>query len=440
MIMKYFLCAIFLAGVMAPNPLGFILAAPAKDLVINEIAWMGTEIQGVEAKNWWRYEWFELYNNTDKPIPLAGWKVELYRTDLDWSLELQGIIQANGYFFVVSSDKVSINYDLNYSNLSGKFINSGQRIVLKSSEGQVVDEINCLSGWFAGDNSTKQTMERKNSSAASDSVNWQNSQNPGGTPKYKNSSSAGITLAPPPEETPKQLPEQQEPQPEPKSDGSLPQETAQPQTEPLVYPSLIVINEFLPSPDGPDESEEWIELKNLNSAEVDLSGWKIQDTIGSVETYAFPEGTKIPLKGFLVISRPISKITLNNKGDGLNLLWPDGTLKDNVVYENSFLGQSFNRFGSEWAWSSALSPGSENVIPPKSSKTVGETPAKTKLAKNPSLLTEESVPESQKELASVGGLILQPFNSLFALLAAIFIAILSGIIILILKKNLKREL
>ena len=46
-------------------------------VVINEIAWMGTEIEGVESKNWWRYEWLELYNNTNQDIDLEGWINEL---------------------------------------------------------------------------------------------------------------------------------------------------------------------------------------------------------------------------------------------------------------------------------------------------------------------------------------------------------------------------
>ena len=39
----------------------FVLAEqPEKSVVINEIAWMGTPVEGVESKQWWRYEWFTL--------------------------------------------------------------------------------------------------------------------------------------------------------------------------------------------------------------------------------------------------------------------------------------------------------------------------------------------------------------------------------------------
>jgi hypothetical protein len=219
------------------NPVnGFAQATAAPlDVVINEIAWMGTEINGVESKNWWRYEWFELYNNTNQNISLDGWKAELYRTNLDWLLELRGTIPAYGYFLVVSSDKISSNYDQNYSNLGGKFNNSGQKILLKDNYNQVIDEINCSSGWFAGDNSTKQTMERKDSQIpGNNSTNWTTSQNPGGTPKTPNKSSVSSDFT-----------------------GQVKNNTS---IESKIYPLDIIINEILPSPEGSDEQNEWIEI------------------------------------------------------------------------------------------------------------------------------------------------------------------------------------
>jgi len=159
----------------------------AGNVVINEICWMGT------TENW-RYEWLELYNNTDQSIPLDGWKIELYRDDLDFTIDLSGTIE--NYFLVVASDAIFANYDFNYSNLGGKVNNNGQRIVLKNNQGSIVDEIDCFSsgeGWLAGNNSTKQTAERITSG-------WQTSLNPGGTPKAQNSKGEEI----PPEETPEE--------------------------------------------------------------------------------------------------------------------------------------------------------------------------------------------------------------------------------------------
>jgi hypothetical protein len=148
---------------------------------------MGSEIQGIEQKNWWRYEWFELYNNTSLPLALDGWKLELYRTSLDWSLELTGTIPAGGYFFVVSSDKISSGFGQNYSNLAGKFVNDGQKVLLKNPSGAIIDELDCANGWFAGNNSEKLTMERINPLLSGNNKdNWLTSKNTNGTPGLKN--------------------------------------------------------------------------------------------------------------------------------------------------------------------------------------------------------------------------------------------------------------
>ena len=107
-----------------------------------------------KSKNWWRYEWLELYNNTNQAISLEGWKIELYQIELDWTLELEKEIPANSLFLIVSSDKIASDANLNYSNLGGKFTNSGQKVILKDNLGNIIDYLDCFSfgGWFAGDN------------------------------------------------------------------------------------------------------------------------------------------------------------------------------------------------------------------------------------------------------------------------------------------------
>ncbi|MBI1971404.1 MAG: lamin tail domain-containing protein [Candidatus Wildermuthbacteria bacterium] len=153
-------------------------------IVINEVAWMGSPVENVGQNNWWRLEWIELYNNGDIVELLNGWALELYRDKLDFKISLQGNIPPKGYYLIGASDKIK-NIDLNYANLAGKFVNSGQRVVLKNSAGQIVDEIDARSSWPAGDNETKRTLERVPSG-------FQTSAEIGGTPRAPNS--AGIQL------------------------------------------------------------------------------------------------------------------------------------------------------------------------------------------------------------------------------------------------------
>ena len=196
-------------------------------------------------------------------------------------------------------------------------------------------------------------------------------------------------------------------------------------------PLDVVINEILPAPVGSDIEEEWIEIFNPNDFEVNLSGWKIQDTIGKTKIYTFPKETKISAKGFLVLKRPITKITLNNDGDGLKLTDADGKTIDEISYQKAEKGKSYNKTPLEsskedltgqtdsgWIWSNNLTPGSENIVPVQKEK--------------PLELAEE------KGLAAIGEQI--PRETSFSpLLVALGIAIFSGIIILILKRKISSK-
>ena len=181
----------------------------------------------------------------------------------------------------------------------------------------------------------------------------------------------------------------------------------------------ILINELLPSPAGSDTEEEWIEIFNPNDFEVDLSGWKIQDTTGKTKTYIFPKGTKILAKGFLVLKRPVSKITLNNDGDGLKLIDSSGKTIDEISYQKAQKGKSFNRGETGWFWNENLTPGAENVKPIAKEK------------------TQKPITEiGEKELAAVGEEI--PKENFSPFFVALIIAIFSGIAILLLKRKINK--
>jgi len=132
--------------------------------------------------------------------------------------------------------------------------------------------------------------------------------------------------------------------------------------ETKTYPDGILINEILPSPEGSDETSEWIELYNSNNFDIDLSGWKIKDTNGTPTTYTFLENTKISAMGFWIAKRPDTKITLNNDADGIILLSPNGENMDFAEYAAAIKNQSYNKTYSGWQWSKTLTPGLANII------------------------------------------------------------------------------
>ena len=114
------------------------------------------------------------------------------------------------------------------------------------------------------------------------------------------------------------------------------------------YPGGVFFNEILPSPKGADETDEWFELFNTNGFDVDLSGWQVKDSAGTITTFKIPPNTIISANGYLIFKRPDTKIMLNNDGDGLILVRPDKITVDSVTYPKATTGLSYNKISGGW--------------------------------------------------------------------------------------------
>ncbi len=126
----------------------------------------------------------------------------------------------------------------------------------------------------------------------------------------------------------------------------------------------VVLNEFLPSP-STLYTEEWIELYNPQSGDVDLSGYILDDiTDGGTAPYTIPAGTIIPAQGFLLFYQSTTNIALNNAGDTVNLINPDGvTVIDTYTYSSSSYDVSYGREydgGPTWITFDSPTPGTTN--------------------------------------------------------------------------------
>jgi competence ComEA-like helix-hairpin-helix protein len=151
---------------------------------------------------------------------------------------------------------------------------------------------------------------------------------------------------------------------------------------PIIYPGGVMINEILPNPEGADETEEWVEIYNQNNFDVDLSGWKIKDIMGTVTTFIIPQSTKISANGFLTFKRLDTKIMLNNDSDGLGFYNPNEKIIDTISYAKAPLGQSYNKINSGWAWSLTLTPDKINIITTAQEKNSKTLPKIKKTVKN----------------------------------------------------------
>ncbi len=146
-----------------------IIIKPSLNVVINEIAWAGTLASTSD-------EWLELYNNTGSDIDLTGWGI--YKDNGDTLLiGLSGTINAKGFYLIERTDDLTVR-DIN-GDVVGSFGgsglgNSGEFLIVKDSLGNIIDLIDCSSGWFAGSSSGNMpTMERVHSDLDGNiNTNW----------------------------------------------------------------------------------------------------------------------------------------------------------------------------------------------------------------------------------------------------------------------------
>ncbi|MHA2021378.1 MAG: lamin tail domain-containing protein, partial [Candidatus Thorarchaeota archaeon] len=130
-------------------------------------------------------------------------------------------------------------------------------------------------------------------------------------------------------------------------------------------PELVVLNEILPDP-YVLYSEEWIELYNPQAYDVDMSGYILDDIVGGgTNPYTMPESTIISAGGFLLFNQSTTGVALNNAGDTVNLIKPDGiTVQDSYTYASSSNDVSHGRLpdgSGSWTTMVTPTPGAPNV-------------------------------------------------------------------------------
>ena len=146
-----------------------------KDIVINEVAWMGiAREEGCDYD-----EWVELYNPGETDISLDGWAFEVAYDDYGYTAVLQGNIEAGGYYLIGKYEDVILNKKSDSVFVEGTdFLDTGARLVLWNSELEKVDETDQSAGWFAGSmDETYRTMERIDPIVSGNNVeNWKTNE------------------------------------------------------------------------------------------------------------------------------------------------------------------------------------------------------------------------------------------------------------------------
>lgn len=330
-------------------------------VVINEVAWMG----GVRSAS---DEWIELKNVSGSDIDISEW--QLLNKGGGIKIRLSGLksptIKAGKFILLERTDNNSATgatADLIYSGALG---NTNDGLQLFDGSCGVVDEIPVASKWPAGNNDTKQTMERDAYGRG-----WHTSFSAGGTAKKENSagvaqlngggSVAGTSVN--------------------SGQGGDPLSLA-----PQFYP--VVINEIMYDVPGSDSGREWIELYNSGTSAATISEWKFfEDETGHALTIKQGSPT-VPAGGYAIITADVNGFLNDNGGfegvifdstfslhnDGETIAVKNGPLViDSVTYATSTgangYGMSLQRFESGWSAASST-PGRMNVLAPSAGEQI----------------------------------------------------------------------
>ncbi len=382
-----------------------VWAAPT--VIISELMWDGTE-------------YIELFNTTSSDVSLSGWQLTRQQAGSSEktivTFDDADVIGAGEYFLVEKKEEATtVAADEIASGLT--LVNTGEAVRLKDSAGNTVDSVNQLRAWFAGkDTGVGEAMERSDATADGElAESWHTSTGSVGervgtpgqanTVKPLNAAPQAVVSALSDEAAVNELLTfSAEDSSDPNgdvltyqwdfgdgtsppagggsvvthaytsggtkavtvtvSDGALSAAASlQVTVSTPVYSNEVIINEFLPDPVGSDTDNEFIELLNSGGSSVDLSGWKLDDADGGSSPFSIASGTVVSAGGYASFTRTVTKLALNNDGDSVRLLSPDGGVKASTSYDDSSEGLSWNRTDSGgYQESTTLTAGAKNVV------------------------------------------------------------------------------
>jgi hypothetical protein len=282
-------------------------SASALDVIINEVAWAGTAADPAD-------EWIELYNPGSTSIDLTNW--QLISGDASPNIVFGDLlnvcipdcsIPAEGYFLLErdGDDTVSdVTANLIYS---GELFNIGETLTLFDDSSNPIDFANSDGGdWPAGGLSNLNSMERI-AVAAENSAAWRS--NDGCTKNGTTAAGPGNPIY----GTPKQRNSQ-------------------------AFSSLdLVINEVAWAGTLASDDDEWIELYNPTSSNINLGcGWTLVADVGGPDISL---SGAIAAGGYFLLERLRQQVTdvtadqiysgsLDDAGEVLRLRAPDGSVID----------------------------------------------------------------------------------------------------------------
>ncbi len=141
------------------------------DVVINEIAWMGTNASAND-------EWIELRNTSPKDISLSGWKFLFAKNasstpDGEIAFEDGDMLSAGGFLLLKRNASSTVQHVSGKVYMGNQMNNSGEYLSIVDDRGNIIDEVDgALSGWPAGGNKTSPEIKRASMERSGDFTAW----------------------------------------------------------------------------------------------------------------------------------------------------------------------------------------------------------------------------------------------------------------------------
>jgi len=355
--LKFFVCFLLLGSFFVSSK----VFSANTDIVINEIGAYPTST----------HEWIEIWNKSSEPVDLTGWKFWENNTNHGLAVSGTDAVVAAGEYAVIAQD--ANQFILDYPFFSGSIFDSswtslnesGEEIGLKDANGNFVEQFTYISA-------PNFSLQRKNPFLADfTNSNWAEHTS-GNTVGALN-----IFVSPSSEQTTTSIPVS--PAQSTGGNGSGPQTV---QESPVQNLTSVKINEFVVDP---QVDNEWVELYNTGSENLNLAGAMICDSRNSTSTCKKISGSIGPNKWFFVDL--LTRSFLNNGGDSVIFKDAVGNIVDRVDYADELIpdeGQSLARKSDgidagnddDWIVTDNLTPGAANIILDDSPVSNSSTPVK----------------------------------------------------------------
>lgn len=260
-----------------------------------------------------RYRDFvELRNLADRDADLSGWGLTDAARRVKYRFPQGTVIPAGGWLLVWCETGAEDAAPFSLSRAGG------ETVTLRSARNRVVDRVETL------------PMARNQSMVPDGAGGWTLSDEP--TPGFENSAAGRAAYL---------------------RAGEV--------AGAVVFNEFMSGNSLYPAPDG--ECRDWLELRNLTDADVDLTGWRLSDT-AEKDKYVFPAGTTLPAGGCLALWCGLEGIDFalaRAGGETLCLTDAQGRRCDRVETPALEKNRSWARDGDgTWAVSETPTPGYEN--------------------------------------------------------------------------------